>query len=177
LTLNNKHSRAHFSSNFQSQIYTSLRHRLITGVVTRLTRQAPLVEKELLIFPEHLSSPRFLVGFVSVTRSLFSWVCFVDRCLSFCPFPFGHCVVCPSSIYGFWLPLWYLQGFIYSGISYYINPWYLQTLFMYTFKNYTDCKCNVRHDINSHDWSWATPSIDWLILSITISWRACAINW
>ena len=21
----------------------------------------------------------------------------------------GHCVVCPSSIYGFWLPLWYLQ--------------------------------------------------------------------
>ena len=22
---------------------------------------------------------------------------------------FGHCVVCPSSIYGFWLPLWYLQ--------------------------------------------------------------------
>jgi hypothetical protein len=25
-----------------------------------------------------------------------------------CPFSFGHCVVC-SSIYGFWLPLWYLQ--------------------------------------------------------------------
>jgi hypothetical protein len=23
--------------------------------------------------------------------------------------PFGHCVVCRSSIYGFWLPLWYLQ--------------------------------------------------------------------
>jgi hypothetical protein len=36
-------------------------------------------------------------------------VCFVDRCLSFCTFSFGHCVVCPSSIYGFWLPLWYLQ--------------------------------------------------------------------
>jgi hypothetical protein len=29
--------------------------------------------------------------------------------LSFCPFSFGHCVVCSSSIYGFWLPLWYLQ--------------------------------------------------------------------
>jgi hypothetical protein len=26
--------------------------------------------------------------------------CFVDRCLSFCTFSFGHCVVC-SSIYGF----------------------------------------------------------------------------
>jgi hypothetical protein len=44
---------------------------------------------------------------VRVTRS-FAWcVCFVDRCLSFCTFSFGHCVVCSSSIYGFWLPLWY----------------------------------------------------------------------
>ena len=34
---------------------------------------------------------------------------FVDRCLFFCPFSFGHCVFCSSSIYGFWLPLWYLQ--------------------------------------------------------------------
>jgi len=25
------------------------------------------------------------------------------------PFSFGHCVVRPSSIYGFWLPYWYLQ--------------------------------------------------------------------
>jgi hypothetical protein len=37
------------------------------------------------------------------------YVCLVDRCLSFCPFSFGHCVVWPSSIYGFWLTLWYLQ--------------------------------------------------------------------
>jgi hypothetical protein len=28
---------------------------------------------------------------------------------SFLPFSFGHCFVCSSSIYGFWLPLWYLQ--------------------------------------------------------------------
>ena len=34
---------------------------------------------------------------------------FVDRCLSFCTFSFGLCVVCSSSIYGFWLPLLYLQ--------------------------------------------------------------------
>jgi hypothetical protein len=26
-----------------------------------------------------------------------------------CTFSFGHCVVCSSSIYRFWLPLWYLQ--------------------------------------------------------------------
>ena len=28
--------------------------------------------------------------------------------MSFCPFSVDHCIVYPSSIYGFWLPLWYL---------------------------------------------------------------------
>jgi hypothetical protein len=37
---------------------------------------------------------------VRVTRSLVLCVCVVA---------FGYCVVCSSSIYGFWLPLWYLQ--------------------------------------------------------------------
>jgi hypothetical protein len=42
---------------------------------------------------------------------------FVNRCLSFCPFSFGHCFVCPS-IYGFWLPIWYLQTlFLYFGTN------------------------------------------------------------
>jgi hypothetical protein len=41
---------------------------------------------------------------------LWFYVCFVDRCLSFCLFSFGHCVVCSFSIYGFWLTLWYLQS-------------------------------------------------------------------
>ena len=66
------------------------------------------MEQELLILPEHLSSPPVFSG-VCVTRSLVLYVCFVDRCLSFCAFSFGYCVVCSSSIYGFWLPLWYLQ--------------------------------------------------------------------
>jgi len=44
---------------------------------------------------------------VHVIRSLVLCVCFVDRCLSVCTFPFGHCVVW-SSIYGFRLPLCYL---------------------------------------------------------------------
>jgi hypothetical protein len=81
---------------------------LITGFLTRLTRRVPLVEQELLTLPEHLSSPLVFSG-VRVTRSLVLCVCFVDRCLSFCPFSFSHCAVCPSSIYGFWLPLWNLQ--------------------------------------------------------------------
>ena len=66
------------------------------------------VEQELLILPEHLSSPSVFSG-VRVTRSLVLCVCFVDRCLSFCTFSFGHYVVCSSSICWSWLPLWYLQ--------------------------------------------------------------------
>ena len=81
---------------------------LITGFVTRSTRRVVLVGQELLILLEHLSSSPVFSG-VRVTRSLALCVCFVDRCLSFCTFSFGHYVVCCSSIYGFWLPLWYLQ--------------------------------------------------------------------
>jgi hypothetical protein len=55
-----------------------------------------------------LSSSLIFSG-VRVTRSLVLFVCFVDRCLSFCTFSFGHCVVCSSLIYRLWLPLWYLQ--------------------------------------------------------------------
>jgi len=36
----------------------------ITGFTTRFTRWVPLVEQELLTLPEHLSSSRFLMGFV-----------------------------------------------------------------------------------------------------------------
>ena len=52
-------------------------------------------------------SPLVFSG-VRVSRFLVLSVCFVDRCLSFCTFSFGHCVVCPSN-YGFWLSLWYLH--------------------------------------------------------------------
>jgi hypothetical protein len=80
---------------------------IITGFVTRLTRRVPLVVQELLILPQHLSSPPVCSG-VRVTRSLVLCVFFVDRYLYFCTVSFGHCVVC-SSIYGFWIPLWYRQ--------------------------------------------------------------------
>ena len=72
---------------------------------------------------------------VRVARSLVVCVCFVDRCLSFCPFSFGHCIVCPSITasdypfgifwplyclsfnYGFWLPLWYLLAIVLSVLQ------------------------------------------------------------
>ena len=106
---------------------------------TRLTRQLPLVEQQLLTLPEHMSSSPVFNG-VRVTQSLVLCICFVDRCLSFCTFSFGHCVVCSSLIYWFWLPLWYLQidYSVYiitiNSISYIIFyrqvmcPWLIQNL-------------------------------------------------
>ena len=29
-------------------------------------------------------------------------------CVVFCHFSFGYCIVCPSSMYSFWLPFWHL---------------------------------------------------------------------
>ena len=68
------------------------------------------------ILSGHLRSSPVLTG-VRFTRSLVLCVCFVDGCLSVCPFSFGHCIVCPSSIYGFWLPLWHLQILLAIRIS------------------------------------------------------------
>ena len=76
-----------------------------------------LVEQELLTLTEHLSSPLVFSG-VCIIRSLVLCVCFVDRCLSFCTF--GHCVVCSSSIYRFWLPLWYLQTLLSAKLVTYV---------------------------------------------------------
>ena len=41
--------------------------------------------------------------------SIFTLMCSV---LEIVVCPFGHCVVCPSFIYGFWLPLWYLLAIV-----------------------------------------------------------------
>ena len=62
----------------------------------------------LLNLPEHLTSPPDF-SWVHVTRSSGLCVCFVDRCLSFCTFSFGHCVDYSSLIYRFWLHLWHLH--------------------------------------------------------------------
>ena len=78
---------------------------------------------------EHLSSPPVFSG-VRVSGSLVLCVYFVDRCLSFCTFLFCHCVVCSSSIYGFWL----------SGV------WCLKTLLEVIHRQYTcHTKCTQAH--------------------------------
>ena len=47
--------------------------------------------------PEHLSSHSVFCG-VLVSQFVVLCVCFVEHCLSFCPFSVGYCVVCPSWI-------------------------------------------------------------------------------
>jgi hypothetical protein len=76
----------------------------ITGFGTKLLRRVPLVEQELLTPPVHPSSPPIFSGF-HVTLSFMCMFCrllFVLLYFFFWPF-------CSSSVYGFWLPLWYLQ--------------------------------------------------------------------
>ena len=54
---------------------------VITGFITGVTRQVPLVEQELPTLSEHMSSPPVFSG-IHVNRSLVLCSCFVDRCLS-----------------------------------------------------------------------------------------------
>jgi hypothetical protein len=66
--------------------------------------------------------------------SICSFMCiFVDRCLSFCTFSFGHCILCSSSIYGFWLPLWYLQTLLicsWQWIWVHSHPYHLHFIYL-----------------------------------------------
>ena len=66
------------------------------------------MEQELLTILERLSSSPVLCG-VHVIRSLVLCICL---CVSFCPFSFGHWVVCPSSVYRFRLPRRVLKLFL-----------------------------------------------------------------
>ena len=78
---------------------------LARGIVTRVTRRACLH------FQSTQVHPRFQLE-VRVAQYLVLCICFVYHCFSICPLSFGHCVVFPSSNYGFWSSLWYLQTFI-----------------------------------------------------------------
>ena len=73
-----------------------------------------------------------------------------DRCLFFCTFSFGHCVVCPSSIYGFWLLLWYLQ----TILKLFLFFWW-EIFWKHCYKNYSRRRITIGYCIsetnkNSH---------------------------
>ena len=105
-----------------------------------------------------MSSPQVFRG-VRVTRSLVLYVCFVDCCLSFFFWPLcclsffdlwilitplvscGHCVVSPS-IYGFWLPLWYLVAIVLSVLLRFMDSdfpfWYLVVIVLSVLPRFMD---------------------------------------
>jgi NADH:ubiquinone oxidoreductase subunit E len=70
-----------YSEDSRARAVIDVLQSTFTGFVTRLTRQMPLLEQELLTLLEHLSSSPVFSG-VCFTRSLVLYVCFVDR-LSF----------------------------------------------------------------------------------------------
>ena len=64
------------------------------------------------------STPEALIyfRFLNINRSVV--VCVVlCRLLSSCPFSLGHCIVCPTLIYDWWLHLWYHQTFLKPKMS------------------------------------------------------------
>jgi hypothetical protein len=71
-------------------------HKKILVIAMRVTRRVPHVEQKLITLPDYFSSFPDFRG-VRVARSLVFCVVFV----LLCSFSFGHCIVCPSSIYGF----------------------------------------------------------------------------
>jgi hypothetical protein len=87
-------------------------HRVFSYINTTVS----LEEQELPTLPEDLSSPPVFIT-VRVTWSLVLYLCCVDRCSSFCTFSFDHFAVCSFSIYGFWLPLWFLQTLLTMTIN------------------------------------------------------------
>ena len=76
----------------------------ITGFVTIVTRRVSLVEQKLFISSEHMSSSPVFSG-VHVAQSLVFYV-MLSRSL-FVLVSFYHCIIYPSSIYGFSLCMYY----------------------------------------------------------------------
>ena len=78
-------------------------------------------KQALLILQEHLGSPPDYSGVhvAPVFRIMFCRSAFVS---------FDHCVGYASTIYGFWLPLWYLQTFLASYIC--ISPYCIVFFFL-----------------------------------------------
>jgi hypothetical protein len=92
-------------------LHNWIRFRFI-GLLFRAIKLFPYIQRiQIIIYLPYIWWICFFTpcsNSVRVTRSLALSVCFLDSCLSFCIFSFGHCVACSSSIYGFWLPLWYI---------------------------------------------------------------------
>jgi hypothetical protein len=84
----------------------------------------------------------------------FLYSIFFKHCLSFCPFSFSHYVVC-SSIYDFWLPLWYLQTFLT------MKTWHIYGKNKLDSQNTTDTRFNIYLILH-----WDTIILHWYTIKI-----------
>ena len=110
----------------------------------RVSNKSHTKEQELFSLPEHIGSPpvvRLLVARSLVFYEMFCW----SLCVPLF-FPFGHSLVCPSSIYSFWLLLWYFQTLL--------LPWYNAR-----WKRLTDALCLLMY-IDCQSWSQVS-NIQW----------------
>ena len=81
---------------------------LITGFITRVTRRSHIWNRNCLPFWIHTGFSR-----VGVARSLVFCAMFCCSLFIFLSvFSSAYCFVCSSSIYSFWLLLWYFQTFL-----------------------------------------------------------------
>jgi hypothetical protein len=113
----------------------------ITGFVTRLTRQVPLVEQKLPTLPENLRSPPVFLW--SSCYSIFSFMCMFCRslfvllyfffCSLRCLFFFDIWILITHifSIYGFWLPIFF--RYMDSDYPYFFDIWILITRIFSTY--------------------------------------------
>jgi len=57
-------------------------------------------------------APGFIPDFSGVRGARTLVFCALCCRIVVCPLSVGHVIECPCSIYGFWLPLWYLPTFL-----------------------------------------------------------------
>ena len=122
----------------------------------------PLVEQELLTLPENLSSS-LVFSEVRVTRSLVLCVWFVDRCLFFSPFSFGHCVVCPLVLF--------LLAIVLSVLLRFTDSNYPFGVFKHFFQNIIHVNLTILTGV----WNFLASFNSCLSLSIWFSRLACCI--
>jgi hypothetical protein len=116
---------------------------------------------------EHLSSPPVFCE-VRFTRSLVLCACFVY----ICPFVLFHCVVCSSSIYGFWLPLWYLRALLtyYFYILFFIL-WQFERCGIFCFSLYDSSNGVVYYSFNF----LTVRTVLYILISILWQFERCGI--
>jgi hypothetical protein len=95
-----------------------------------------------------------------------------------CTVPFGHCDVSFSSIYGFWLPLWYLQ----APLIYFLN---LLAIVLSVLLRFTDSDCpfvifKLFIYISLNIWTMSSPFLlpaDIVLFVLIFFWNCITILW